>query len=113
MRGRGLQGRRKARTEIIRWGEKGVKGIKYTGKMPRDFRGCYTKKFYVYNERRPLLGVDVRDLPDLAKAAGKENLQVRQNDGTYKPLEEPKEPAPAPKSKPKPAKKTNEVSDGN
>ena len=107
---RGLRGRRKAPAEIIRWGAKGVKGIKYIGEMPLDYRGCYTNSFYVYNERRQMLGIDVRDLPGLVEAVGKENLEVLQDDGTTLPLEP--EPVPAPKPKPKPAKKKlDEVSD--
>ena len=104
---RGRRGKRIAPERIIRWGAKGVKGVKYTGPMPRDFRGCYTKKFYVYNERRLMLGVDVRDLPGLAKDAGKENLQMLQDDGSYAPVE-----ATKPKSKPRPAKEKGEVNDG-
>lgn len=104
---RGLQGRRRVPAAIIRWGEKGVKSIKYVGPMPCDLRGSYTGHLYVYNARRPILGVDVRDLPGLVKDAGKENLQVRQDDGTYEPMKAPKA------AKPKPAKEKDEVNDGN
>jgi len=88
--------------------------------MPYDHRGCYTGKFYVYNDRRPLLGVDVRDLPGLVDDAGAENLEERQGDGTYvsvadilaKAAPKAKYPDP-PRPKPKPTeKKSEEVSDG-
>jgi hypothetical protein len=82
--------------------------------MPLDYQGCYTHSFYVYNERRPMLGIDVRDLPGLVEIVGRENLEVLQDDGTMLPLAESKPaPAPAPKPKAKPVKKQDdEVSDG-
>lgn len=96
----------------INWGEKGVKGIRYIGEMPRDFRGCYTGMLYAFNERRPLLGIDVRDLPGLAdKEYGGgdiENFEARQDDGSFKSLAEirqaeaPVKATPASKRKSKP-----------
>ncbi|NIV36413.1 MAG: hypothetical protein GWN58_45325 [Anaerolineae bacterium] len=104
---RGLRGRRKAPKEKVRYGEKGVKGIRYSGEMPCDVRGSYTGVLYAFNERRPLLGVDVRDLPGMAEVAGAENLEVRQDDGKFKPVAEILQvdaPVKAkPKRKPKPA----------
>jgi hypothetical protein len=107
----------------ITWGEKGVKGIKYLGEMPRDFRGCYTGMLYAYNERRPLLGVDVRDLPGLVDEEHggdvKENFEMRRPDGTFVAIDGVTETAPPvkakvakprakPKPKPKPAPEPEE-----
>jgi hypothetical protein len=86
--GRGLQGRRRSPKELIRYGEKGVKGIRYTGEMPCDLRGSYTGMLYAFNERRPLLGIDVRDLPGMVEAVGAECLEVHQPDGSFKPVAE-------------------------
>jgi len=56
--------------------------------MPCDVRGSYTGLLYAFNEHRPLLGIDVRDLPGMAEVAGVENLEVHQPDGSFKPLAE-------------------------
>lgn len=105
MRRRGLRGRRRAPTEIIRWGERGIKDIIYTGELPQDFRGRYTSMLYAYNERRKTLGIDARDVPGLIEDAGRDNLLVLQDDGTFAPILKPK-------PRPKDAEKPDEVSDG-
>jgi len=99
--------------------------------MPRDFRGCYTGMLYAYNERRPLLGVDVRDLPGLVDEEHggdvKENFEVRQPDGTFVAIDgmtetEPpvkakavkaKEPKPAPEPEEEAAEPREEIAEVN
>ena len=83
---RGLQGRRRSPKEKMIFGEQGVKGIRYSGEMPRDYRGKCTGMLYAFNERRPLLGIDARDVPGLVKELGSENLEERQPDGTLVPV---------------------------
>ena len=58
----------------VRFGEKGRVGVEYVGDLPYEHRGGCTGVNYVWNERRPSVWVDKRDLPALVKAAGRENL---------------------------------------
>jgi len=67
-----------------------------------------------------MLGIDTRDVPGLVKDAGRENLQVLQDDGTLAPIDDAKRAKSEPKSvsgpKPKPkvkaAEKQIEVDNG-
>ena len=58
----------------VRFGEKGRAGVEYVGDLPYEHRGECTGVNYVWNDRRPSVWVDKRDLPALVKAAGRENL---------------------------------------
>ncbi|NIQ91284.1 MAG: hypothetical protein GWN93_20665 [Deltaproteobacteria bacterium] len=110
MRRRGLIGRRKAPKEKIIYGEKGVKGIRYSGEMPRDYRGTCTGLLYAFNERRPLLGIDARDVPGLVKEFGVDNLEERQPDGSFVSVatKRSKRKARAKKAEPEPEEQEGE-----
>ncbi len=58
----------------IRFGEKGTKIVEYTGERPCEFYGAVTRQVYVFTAQRPRKVVDLRDLPELAAQAGRENL---------------------------------------
>jgi len=57
------------------FGEKGAKWVRYTGEMPFEHRGSVTSTLYVWTERHPRLLVDARELPEVAQAAGRDNLE--------------------------------------
>ena len=61
--------------KVIRFGEKGRALVKYVGELPFEYRGSYTGTNYVWYPRKPKHWVDKRDLPGLAKAAGRDNLE--------------------------------------
>ena len=85
--------KRRAPKELIVWGECGVRHVAYKGEMPQDFVGHFTQARYAFNERRPALGVDVRDLPGLAQDGGRENFEG---------LPEPERPKAKPKQEEQP-----------
>lgn len=59
-----------------RFGEKGQVGVEFIGALPFEHRGACSGVNYVWNQRRNNVWVDKRDLPELAKAAGRENLKA-------------------------------------
>lgn len=58
-----------------RFGEAGTRVVEYLGDRPFESRGAATGKLYVFTDRHPRHVVDARDLPGLAKAAGRDQLR--------------------------------------
>lgn len=73
------------------FGKVGTRLVKYEGDLPYQFRGPVTSTLYVWTRKHPVHAVDKRDLPALAKAAGRGNLSSPQGPlgGEEEPEAEP------------------------
>lgn len=72
------------RTKRPHFGEKGKTGILIDPSLwPLEHRGVITDTNYVWNQRRPSVWVDKRDLPKLIQVVGIENLR---GDGEFEKM---------------------------
>ena len=58
----------------IKFGEKGTRLVFFQGEVPFQHVGVATGTSYTFTVRRPRHYIDLRDLPGLVKATGRDNL---------------------------------------
>jgi len=85
--------RDKATQPPPQFGEKGTRVVVYEGELPFQHRGEATQELYVFTDRHPRLVVDLRDLPGLAKHAGRDELRAVSGElpGKDEEIEQPEE----------------------
>jgi len=59
----------------VRFGEFGLRFVRWLCDEGRDFRGAVTGELYAFSPNHPVKPVDKRDLPELVKEGGRENFE--------------------------------------